>query len=205
MPKAIIFDVDGTLVDGHTIPFDDIRSQIGKGGDQLMPVFLSQAELERDGASIERRRGDILRQTYLPQIKAFPGVRELFMRIKADGVRIVLASSAKSEELQTYKALARIEDLVDAETSSDDAERSKPHPDIFAAAMERLPGVDRHDVLVIGDTPYDAQAAGKAGLRTIGVRCGGFPDDSLQRAGCVAIYDGPGELLLEYDDSPLSG
>ena len=219
MVKAVIFDVDGTLVDsvdlhakawqdafhdfGHAIGFDEIRGQIGKGGDQLMPVFLPPEELDAKGEELEKHRGEILKQRYLPQVQAFPGVRELFHRLKAEGVRVVLASSAKADELAFYKKVAAIEDLLDAETSSDDAEKSKPHPDIFEAALSRLDGIDRRDVIVVGDTPYDAEAAGKAGLRTVGVLCGGFPEGDLRQAGCIAIYRSPADLLAQYDQSPL--
>lgn len=221
MPKAVIFDVDGTLIDsvdlhahawqdafrdhGREIAFDEIRGQIGKGGDQLMPVFLDPAELERIGEGLERHRGHILKERYLPRMTAFPKVRELFERVRADGTRIVLASSAKADELEQYKRLARIEDLIDAETSSDDAEKSKPHPDIFQAALQRLGDVRPEDAVVVGDTPYDAEAAGKAGLRTVGLLCGGFPERDLRGAGCIAIYKDPADLLARYERSPLAG
>jgi HAD superfamily hydrolase (TIGR01509 family) len=220
MAKAVIFDVDGTLVDsvdlhakawvdafrdfGHDIAFDEIRSQIGKGGDQLLPVFWSKDEIEAKGEALEKHRGGILKERYLPQIKAFPEVRALFEHLRSEGIRIVLASSAKAEELQTYKKIANIADLVDEETSSDDAEKSKPHPDIFEAAIERLDGMDKDDMIVVGDTPYDAEAAAKAGLRTVGVLCGGFPEEVLRKAGCVAIYQGPADLLEHFAESPLA-
>ena len=220
MPKAVIFDVDGTLVDsvdqhakawqdvfrefGHDVAFDEIRSQIGKGGDQLMPVFLSAEELEAKGKEVEKRRGDILKQKYLPTIKAFPGVRALLQRLHDDGTRVVLASSAKADELQVYKKLADIEDLVDTETTSDDAETSKPHPDIFQAALSRMGGVDPAQVVVVGDTPWDAVAAGKAGLRTVGVLCGGFAEADLRKGGCFAVYQGAADLLAHYAGSPLA-
>ena len=145
-----------------------------------------------------------MKERYLSQIAAFPRVTELFHRIRADKIKIILASSAKAEELQTYKKIAGIEGLIDAETSSDDAEKSKPHPDIFQAAMAKLEGVHKSEVVVIGDTPYDAEAAGKAGLRTIGFRCGGFAEAGLRDAGCFATYDGPADLLARYDESALA-
>ena len=220
MLKAVIFDVDGTLVDsvdihaqawvdafkefGHEIEFAAVRGQIGKGGDQLMPVFLSKEELDERGEELNERRGKILKERYLSTIKPFADVRALFERIKADGIRIALASSAKADELETYKKIANIEGLTHVETSSDDAEASKPEPDIFEAAMSKLGDVEPDEVIVVGDTPYDAEAAAKAGLRTIGVLCGGFSENSLREAGCVAIYEGPTDLLAQYDRSPLA-
>ena len=221
MVKAVIFDVDGTLVDsvdlhakawqdafrdfGHEFELKAIRDQIGKGGDQLLPVFLTREEIDAKGPALEKHRGNLMNERYLSEIKAFPKVTELFQRIRADNIMIVLASSAKAEELQTYKKIAGIEGLIDAETSSDDAEKSKPHPDIFQAAMAKLEGVHESEVVVIGDTPYDAEAAGKAGLSTIGFRCGGFAEAGLRDAGCFAIYDGPANLLARYDESVLAG
>jgi HAD superfamily hydrolase (TIGR01509 family) len=220
MIKAVIFDMDGTLVDsvdlharawqdafrdfGYEFELKAIRDQIGKGGDQLLPVFLTREEIDAKGRALEKHRGDVLKERYLSQIKAFPKVTELFHRIRADKITIILASSAKAEELQTYKKIAGIEGLIDAETSSDEAEKSKPHPDIFQAAMAKLEGVHKSEVVVIGDTPYDAEAAGKAGLRTIGFRCGGFAEAGLRDAGCFAIYDGPADLLARYDESALA-
>ncbi len=118
-------------------------------------------------------------------------------RIKADGKRIALASSAKKEELKTYKELARITDLVEEETSADDVDKSKPHPDIFEAALAALGDVEADEAIVIGDTPYDAEAAGKIKLRTIGVLCGGFPEAELRAAGCTDIYRDPADLLAK--------
>jgi len=212
--KAAIFDVDGTLVDsvdmhaeawqralahfGHKVPFEDVRRQIGKGGDQLMPVFLSEAELEEHGKQLEQFRSAMFKREYLPNIRGFPRVRELFERLKADGLKVALGSSAKGEELASLKKAAEIDGLIDAETTSDDAERSKPAADIFVATLDRVKPIKAEEAIVVGDTPYDAIAAGKAGLRTIGLLCGGFPEEDLRRAGCIEIYRDPGDLLDRY-------
>jgi HAD superfamily hydrolase (TIGR01509 family) len=219
MSKAVIFDIDGTLidsVDGHAhawqrtlarygcdVPFEKVRSQIGKGGDQLMPALLPEAIIREKGKEIERVRLDMFKHEYLPQVRPFPEVRALVKRLLADGKRVVLASSAKGDELETYKRIAGIDDLIEDATSSEDADRSKPHPDIFQAALAKLEGLDASDAVVIGDTPYDAEAAGKAGLRTIGVLCGGFAEQDLRRAGCSAIFRDPADLLRNLDTAPL--
>jgi HAD superfamily hydrolase (TIGR01549 family) len=219
MIKAVIFDIDGTLVDsvdlharawqetfrhyGKEIPYEEVRHQIGKGGDQLMPVFFSKKELDEKGSEMEEYRGELYKRDYLPQVRAFPCVRELFQKIKDDRLRLALASSAKQDELGTYKKIANIEDLVEEETSADDADRSKPYPDIFEAALERLGDIKASEAIVVGDTPYDAEAAGKINLRTIGVLCGGFPEAELKTAGCVQIYRDPADLLAHYDDSVI--
>ena len=219
MIKGVIFDVDGTIVDsvdlhaqawqeafkkfGREVPFEKVRHQIGKGGDQLMPVFFSKEELERFGKEMEEYRGEIYKRDHLSRVTGFAKVRELFERIRRDDKRIALASSAKKDELEVYKEIARISDLIEAETSADDAEKSKPHPDIFEAALKRLGGIAPEKIMVIGDTPYDAEAAGKARLRTVGVLCGGFSEEELRATGCIAIYKDPADLLALYDDSPL--
>jgi HAD superfamily hydrolase (TIGR01509 family) len=216
--KAAIFDIDGTLVDsvdlhtkawqkaldhfGHQVPFEQIRAQIGKGGDQLIPIFLPQHELESRGPALDRYRSELFKTRYLEKVKGFPQVRELLQRLRQDGWKIALASSAKGDELKAYKEITGIGDLLDAETASDDAEKSKPHPDIFQAALHRLQ-VPPEDAVVIGDSPYDAEAATKAGLISIGLLCGGFKKEDLLAAGVQELYADPADLLANYDHSLL--
>jgi HAD superfamily hydrolase (TIGR01509 family) len=221
MVEAVIFDVDGTLVDsvdlharawqealrhfGYELPYERVRHEIGKGGDQLMPALLPRDVVERQGETIEEYRGALFKREYLSRVRPFGGVRALFERIKADGKRIALATSAKGDELAAYKRIADIDGLADVETSSDDVEKSKPHPDIFEAALKKLGRVSPSAAIVVADTPHDAEAASRAGLRMIGVLCGGFPEDELRGAGCVAIHRDPVDLLARYEESPLGG
>jgi beta-phosphoglucomutase-like phosphatase (HAD superfamily) len=217
--EAVIFDIDGTIVDsvalhakawqrtfakfGKNILLEAIRSQIGKGADQLLPVYFSKQELEEFGDEMEAYRGELFKKEYLPNVKGFPKVRELFERIRRDQKRIALASSAKEDELKRYKEIAQIDDLIEAETSSDDVERSKPFPDIFDAALKRLNNIAPENVIAVGDTPYDAAAAAKAKVKSIGLLCGGWTQPQLRRAGCIAVYRDPADLLARYEDSPI--
>ena len=218
MAKAVIFDVDGTLVDrvdlhaqawadsfhhfGYQVGFEQIRTQIGKGGDQLMPVFVPKADLDRIGEDLDKWRGEHFRAEYLQRIKGFPGVRPLFDALLTRGIRIGLGTSSKPEDLGRLKEVAGIADLDLVEATSKDAERSKPHPDIFQATLAKL-GAAPEETVAIGDSPYDAEAAAKAGIAPVGVLCGGFPEADLKRAGCVALYRDPADLLARLDASPL--
>ena len=219
MIEAVIFDIDGTIVDsvdlhakawqrtfskfGKNILLEAIRSQIGKGADQLLPVYFSSQELEQFGEAMELYRGELFKKEYLPKVKGFPKVRELFERIKQDKIQIALASSAKKDELKKYKEIAQIDDLIESETSSDNVERSKPCPDIFDAALQQLVNVAPGKVIVVGDTPYDAEAATKVNVNSIGLLSGGWTQHQLRRAGCIAIYRDPADLLARYEESPL--
>lgn len=219
MAKAILFDVDGTLIDsndlhaaawreaflhfGVDVPFDDVRSQIGKGGDNLIPALLPQNLVERSQEEIEEYRSTLYQRDYMPRVVAFAGVRELVERLKQDGKIVILASSANGPELAFNLAVAGVEDLIDGTTSKDDVEHSKPCPDIFQAALVKA-GVAAHEAVVVGDTPYDIEAAAKLGIPAIGVLSGGFAEGPLREAGAVAIYEGPEDLLRGYADSILS-
>ena len=217
---AVLFDIDGTLLDsndanayawrktfrefGKRVPQPEIRAAIGKGGDHLLPEFWSEAELARLEKPLGDRRSEIYDGELLPELKPFSLARELLARLKEDGFRIALASSAKANELKTSIDLVGIGDLIEAKTSTDDAKNSKPDPDIFVAALERLGNPDPARVLVVGDTPYDVTAAKKAGLRTVAVLCGGFSRESLEKAGAIALFQSPSEILLRYDETPFA-
>lgn len=218
LTKAAIFDLDGTLLDsvdlhavawqeallkfGHKISFEQVRSQIGKGGDKLIPCFLSLDEQHDHGGQLEEWRGKRFKTEYLPLVRPFSAVPQLLQRVRDSGIQIAVASSAKKDEVDEYLAIARIADLVDVATSSDDVDESKPAPDIFEVVLKRL-SIAAADAVAIGDTPYDAEAAGKASIATIGVLCGGFKESELRNAGCLEIYPGPAALLACFERSAL--
>jgi HAD superfamily hydrolase (TIGR01509 family) len=220
MLKAVIFDIDGTLVDsnashvaawrevflrhGKSVERSALWRQMGKGGDQLMPVFWSELELAKFGDEMQAERVELFMRKYLALCKAFPGVRPLFERLKRAGLRIALASSAKQPELEHHFKLLGVADLVDATTSADDAEHSKPQPDILQAALARLPGVAAAEALVVGDSPFDVQAAQRAGMRCIGVLTGGFSQRDLVQAGAIAVFKDIAQLARRFDESPLA-
>jgi HAD superfamily hydrolase (TIGR01549 family) len=217
--RAVIFDLDGTVVDsnelhvdawdetfrhyGKEFPRAELHRQIGKGGDQYLPVFLDEREMHEIGKEVEKFRADLFKRKYLERVKPFPQVKELFQRIRDDGKRIALASSGNADEVTHYTELAKIGELFETQTTKSDVDHSKPRPDVFFAALRHL-GTAADETIVIGDTPYDVQAAKKAQMRTIGLRCGGFPEDELRAYGAVAIYDDPADLLASYERSPLA-
>ena len=217
--EAAIFDIDGTLTDsvdihalawqqalrhfGHELGYERVRREIGKGGDQLLRALLSESDLNKQGEDLDEYRGELFKRKYMHLIRPLSMVPELFHRIRKAGAKIVLASSAKQDEVKQYEELLGIAELVEHSTSSDDAERSKPFPDIFAAALGRLGKPDPQRVIVVGDTPYDAQAAKALRLRCIGVLTGGWPADELMKAGCHQVFRGPAELLARFDESSL--
>lgn len=220
MLKAVIFDLDGTLIDsvdlharawvkaferyGYQIPFDQLRQQIGKGSEYIIPEFISQEEFEKVGSKIADYRKQYYQENLLSEAKPFDKIPELFQRIERDGLKIVLASSAKKDTVAHYKKILKIENLIEGATSTDDVEKAKPEPDIFKAALDKLAGIKPEEAIAVGDSPYDARAASQISLRTIGVLCGGFSEEVLREAGCIAIYRDPADLLANYERSPLS-
>lgn len=215
MLRAAIFDIDGTLIDsndlhaeawgevfrrfGVNLPHHLIRAQIGKGRDNLMPALLPPDLIDRHGEELEEQRKTLFKHDYLPRARPFPGVQDLFKSLKSSGARIVLATSAAEEELESHKRTLGIADLIDGATSADDVEHSKPCPDIFQAALAKLPGIAPHEAVVVGDTPYDMKAAVTAGIQRVAVLSGGFDPDLLRAAGAQELFAGPWALPPRVD------
>ena len=211
---AVILDVDGTLVDsndaharawveafaehGITVAFDHVRRSVGMGGDKLMPEVSGIEESSDLGEKIASRRAEIFASRYLPSLQPFPKVRELLERLIDDGFVLAVASSAKKEELDPLLERAGVADLLTRKTSSDDAENSKPDPDIVVAAVKQA-GSAKERTIMIGDTPYDVAAARRAGIEIIGFECGGWTREAL--AGSLAVYRDAAHLLAEYESS----
>ena len=214
--KAVLLDIDGTLIDsndahaqawvdvgkefGYDIKFDHVRWLIGMGGDKVLPAVTGLEEESKEGEKILERRGEIFRSQYLPRLKPFEKTRELLQTISDDGCKLVVATSASEKDLEALLKQAGIEDLIDKAANSDDAEESKPAPDIIEAAMKRGK-VEPGEAIMIGDTPYDIGAATQAGIPIIAVRCGGWDTEELR--GAISIYDDPADLLGQYSSSPL--
>lgn len=217
MGRGVIFDIDGTLVDsnrahaeswaetltkfGHSVTADDVQPLIGMGGDKLLPALVDVSSESDEGKQYSEHRTKLFFAKYFPGLRAFPGARELAARLRSDGFVLVTASSASEEELDKLLDVAGIKDLLSDTTSSDDAARSKPDPDIVHAAVDRS-GLAASQLVMLGDTPYDVEAANRAGVRIIGVRSGGW--DASDLAGAVAVYDDVGALLSDYERSVFS-
>ena len=209
--RAVIFDVDGTLVDSndaHAAAWQqtlkefgiarergDVRRLIGMGGDKLLPALTGISSESEQGKRIVERRAQRFRDDHLRALRPFPQVRALLARIAADGFRLGVASSAKEDELKALLEVAGVADLIVRQTSSDDVESSKPDPDTLHAALAKL-HVPPTAAVMIGDTPYDVEAAKRAGVPAVAVRCGGWGDDDL--TGARAIYDDACDLLSHY-------
>jgi HAD superfamily hydrolase (TIGR01509 family) len=216
--SAVILDVDGTLVDsndaharawmdafgafGVAVSFDQVRRSIGMGGDKLMPLVSGIEEESELGEKIAARRAEVFKSHYLPGIQSLNGTRELIERFLADGMVLAVASSAKKDELTPLLERAGVAHLIEKRTSSDDAEHSKPDPDIVAAALKRVK-VPPSEAIMLGDTPYDVIAAKRAGIEIVGVESGGWTREAL--AGALAVYRDPADILARYSDSPFAG
>lgn len=215
MIKGVLLDVDGTLVlsndahahawvealecFGHNIAYGDVRWLVGMGGDKVLPRLVPGLESESEqGKRISQYRTKIFLGKYVPKLKPTPGSRALVEKLKTSGFKLMIASSANKEELGDLLHAAKVDDLLKKATTSTDADSSKPDPDIVHAALKKI-GLPAGQVLMIGDTPYDIEAAGKAGVRMVAVRSGGWKDKDLE--GAIAIYDHPADIVEHYETS----
>jgi HAD superfamily hydrolase (TIGR01509 family) len=214
-PPAAILDVDGTLVDsnyqhaiawyrafrahGHVLPAWRIHRHIGMGGDQLVQALC--------GEEVEERQGDAIRDAegaayfaLIDEVEPLEGARDLICDLKDAGHRVVLASSAKPEEVDHYLRLLDARELADDWTSSGDVERTKPEPDLVQRATEKIGG---GPAVMVGDSTWDCEAARRAGVPSVAVLTGGFSEDELRRAGATAVFSSIVELRERLGDTPL--
>ncbi len=219
MLKAVLCDLDGTLLDsnhfhaeawqrtfaefGITTGFEDAVKQIGKGGDQVIPYFVPADQVKELEEPLKQFRKELFHREYMDRIVPFSDARRLLERMRHQGLRIAVASSSDKGDLEAFLMLLKIHDLVEENTTADDADKSKPSPDIFQAALERLK-IHPHEAIVLGDTPWDLEAAQKAGTPAVAVTCGGWAEEDLKAAGAMEVYRDPADLLRRFDTSAFA-
>jgi HAD superfamily hydrolase (TIGR01549 family) len=212
-----LLDVDGTLIDsnyhhalawyrafrrsGITLPLWRIHRHVGMGGDQLVPALLGPRLNEERGEEIRGAREEEYR-ALIGEVAPLEGSRELTADLKERGLIVVLASSSPQEEIDHYLELLDARELADAWTTHDDVEATKPEPDLVHAALEKA---GTEDAVMVGDTPWDIEAARKAGVETICVITGGFSEQELRDAGAVTVFESVEELRKRLDQTPLAG
>jgi HAD superfamily hydrolase (TIGR01509 family) len=216
MYRGVILDIDGTLVEsndahahawrealsnhGYNIEYERIRRLIGMGGDNLLQTLLNLPKDSERAHYISQERKDIFARQFLPQIDKLPATREFVQRLKDSGLKVVIATSAEPDEAEKLLQIAQVDDLIDETTSLGEVKHSKPDPDTVEAALKKL-DLSPEEVVMVGDTPYDIEAAEKAGVKTIAMRTGGFSDQELN--GALALYNDFNDLLTQYDRSPF--
>ena len=212
-----ILDIDGTLVDtnyhhavawyrafrqhGIVLPVWRIHRHVGMGGDQLIAALTDDRVEEEKGDDI-RTAEKALYLALIEEVEPMDGSRELIVELKERGQTVVLASSAKEDEVDHYLDLLDARDLADDWTTSADVEATKPAPDLVAAALAKA-GADNDDAVMVGDTPWDIEAAQRAGVPTVAVRTGGFGHDELEDAGAAAVVESVAELRERLGETPL--
>ncbi len=215
--QGVILDVDSTLVlsndahahalvhafsdSGYEVQFEQVRPQIGTANHKTIPQLVpGLKDQEGDGKAISQRRKELIINHYAPTLTSAKGARELVLHLQQAGLRLIIASSATSEDLSLLLEAAQVEGLIEDATTMNDAEASKPAPDIVEVALNKLKMAPSQAVM-LGDTPYDIQAANACGVEVIALRCGGFDDTQL--ASAIAIYNDPADLLAHFNSSPL--
>jgi HAD superfamily hydrolase (TIGR01509 family) len=214
-PTTVLLDIDGTLLDsndahasawraalhevGIDVPLTRVRELIGMGGDQLLAA-VGVPEDSPQGKNATARKKEIFLHRLLPSLAPFPGTRALLERLAERGFECVVATSAGEDEVRGLLERAGIEDLVPLHVTADDVRDSKPEPDVVRAALRKA-GVRPEEAVLLGDTPYDLEAATRAGVAMVAVRCGGW---DFADGGPVAVYDDPIDLLARWDESPFS-
>jgi HAD superfamily hydrolase (TIGR01549 family) len=214
---VVLLDIDGTLIDsndaharawvgalaehGYVVLFEQVRPLIGMGGDKLLPALVGVDSDSDDAKRIAKTRAELFNRE-LPSLRPTRGARDLLVLLKGEGLELVVATSAQEAEVEALLRQAGVADLIATKASAADAENSKPDPDIVRAALRKSGSYAAHS-LMIGDTPYDIEAASSARVPTIALRCGGaWSDDDLR--GAIAIYDDPGDLCEHFATSPLN-
>ncbi|MBV8655833.1 MAG: HAD family hydrolase [Candidatus Eremiobacteraeota bacterium] len=215
--EAVLIDVDGTLLDsngahalawtrafrryGYDVDFERVRRFIGMGGDKILKAIDPKLDDEGEpGKWISELRGRIFLDRYVSSLPPTPGARALLVHLGSAGFKRIVATSAKRQELDALLKTAGVADQIDTAVTSDDAQRSKPDTDILESALQRG-RVGRDRAVYLGDTPYDVEAARRAEVCCIALRCGGWDDRDL--ADADATYDNPADLLAHIEDSPL--
>ena len=212
MARAALLDVDGTLVDsnyqhalawyrafrrsGIVLPLWRIHRHVGMGGDQLVPALAGKEVDETRGDEIRELRGAAYAEL-IDEVEPLEGSRELIADLKERGLTVVLASSSPQDELDRYLELLDARELADCWTTDDDVEATKPEPDLVRAALEKA-GTD--DAVMVGDTPWDVEAARKAGVDTVCVITGGFSEQELRDAGAAAVFESVEELRRNLEE-----
>ncbi len=215
--RGVLLDVDGTLVDsnaaharsweealaeqGIKASAGEIQKLIGMGGDKLLPRVSGIEESTPAGQKISKRHREIFMARYLPNLRPTPGAPELLRHLRKQGLKMVVATSAKNDELKQLLKICGADQVIEGKTSSEDARESKPDPDIVQAALKQI-GLPADEIVMLGDTPYDIEAARKAGVAVVAFRCGGWGDADLQ--GALAVYADPADLLAHYQTSLLA-
>jgi HAD superfamily hydrolase (TIGR01509 family) len=212
LTQALLLDIDGTLVDsnekhtdcwvsafahfGKEVPRDDVRVQIGKGGDLLVPDTLNAREMRDFGEALQKYRGELWKKQFMKTVQPFPGAADAIRELHGRGIKLAFASSSNPDEVEYYVELLGVGDLLEGTTSKEDAQFSKPSPEIFQAALEQV-GTDPARTFAVGDTPYDILAAHRIPVPVVAVRCGGFGEELLAKAEFV--FDDLTEMTREID------